>query len=170
MPLNGHLDGTSGGAGLKAALCTGSPKSGALPTSTDKQSLTSKPEQRSRGYESWMPIGPSQAYGRVGLTITSDVSNSSLRVTGQACVQPTSLTHHGAVCTQLKRSTRPPEAVQRLTEPLTLPSDQERALTQRPSTVHRRQPGGAHRVGTPSRFRFQPGVAKRQTMAVAKAL
>ena len=43
LPLNGHLDGTSGGAGLKAALCTGKPKCGALPTSADKQSLTSKP-------------------------------------------------------------------------------------------------------------------------------
>ena len=35
LPLNGHLDGTSGGAGLKAALCTGKPKSGAHPTSAD---------------------------------------------------------------------------------------------------------------------------------------
>jgi hypothetical protein len=26
LPLNGHLDGTSGGAGLKQALCTGKPK------------------------------------------------------------------------------------------------------------------------------------------------
>jgi hypothetical protein len=26
LPLNGHLDETSGGAGLKAALCTGKPK------------------------------------------------------------------------------------------------------------------------------------------------
>jgi hypothetical protein len=117
-----------------------------------------------------MPISPSQADARLGLAITRDVSSSSLRVTGQACVQRTSLTHHGPVCTQLKRSTRPPGAVQRLTEPLTLPSDQERALTQRPSTVQRRQPGGAHRVGTPLRFRFQPGVAKRQTMVEAKAL
>ena len=127
------------------------------------------PEAALRVYESSTPISRSQAYARRA-GYHPGVSNSSLRVTGHACVQPTSLTHHGPVCTQLKRSTRPPEAVQRLTEPLTLPSDQERALTQRPSTVHRRQPGGADRVGTPSRFRFQPGVAKRQTMAVAKAL
>ncbi len=39
LPLNEHLDGTSGGAGLKAALCTGKPKSGALPTSADTRKL-----------------------------------------------------------------------------------------------------------------------------------
>ena len=26
LPLNGHLDATSGGAGLNGALCTGKPK------------------------------------------------------------------------------------------------------------------------------------------------
>ena len=44
LPLYGHLDGTSGGAGLKAALCTGKPKAALFPTSADHGSLTSKPK------------------------------------------------------------------------------------------------------------------------------
>jgi hypothetical protein len=93
-----------------------------------------------------------------------------VRVTGQLWTQPTSLTHHGPVCTQLKPSTRPSEPVHRFFEPRTLASDHCRALTHRPSTAQRRQPGGAPWVGTPFVFRFQPGVANRQTMAAARAL
>ena len=39
LPLNRHLDGTSGGAGLKRALYTGKPKIGALPTSANNAKL-----------------------------------------------------------------------------------------------------------------------------------
>lgn len=44
MPLNGHLDGMSEGAGLKGALSTGKPKAALFPTSADQRSLTIKPE------------------------------------------------------------------------------------------------------------------------------
>ena len=47
LPLNGHLDGTSGGAGLTRALCTGKPKRRAPDIRRQHGSLTSKPENKS---------------------------------------------------------------------------------------------------------------------------
>jgi hypothetical protein len=44
LPLNGHLDGTSGGAGLKGALYTGKPKEALSRHPPTQQRLTSKPE------------------------------------------------------------------------------------------------------------------------------
>ena len=58
MPLNGHLDGRSRGAGLTRALCTGKPKRSSPDIRRHNGSFTSKPENQSLQALSGEPRGP----------------------------------------------------------------------------------------------------------------